>query len=88
LKGLVLFVWKESVVRVFRDKVGAEWDVMVGRESWGMVVAIFVLREGPEPPRQALMDVTAADEGNRVLLGMTEKELQAMLDRSVPKPTE
>lgn len=29
-------------MRRFRDENGAEWDVVVGRESWGTLYALFV----------------------------------------------
>lgn len=74
-------------MRVFRDPTRREWEVVVGRESWGTVVAIFLLREGSEPPRQTLLKVPTANEGDRLLLGMTEEELQALLGQSVLKPT-
>jgi hypothetical protein len=74
-------------VRVFQDPTGREWEVVVGRESWGTVVAIFILRKGSEPPRQSLLEVSSADEGSRLLLGMTQGELQALLGGSVLKPS-
>ena len=75
-------------MRVFQDSTGREWEVAVGRESWGTVVAIFFLRKESEPPRQALLEVSSADDGYRLLLGMTQGELQALLGESVLKPTE
>ena len=75
-------------MRVFKDLLGNEWEVVVGRESWGTVVAIFILRGKDEPPRQALLDVSSWDEGNRILLGMAEDELRDLLGASVLKPTE
>lgn len=75
-------------MRVFRDSTGKEWEVAVGRESWGTVVAIFFLRKEGDPPRQTLLKVSSADEGNRLVLGMTRSELQSLLDESVLKPTE
>jgi hypothetical protein len=75
-------------MRLFRDGAGSEWEVLVGRESWGVVVAIFVVRKGPEPPRQALLEVASADEGNRLLQELSERDLRALLGTSVPKPTE
>lgn len=75
----------EIDVRVFQDSDGREWEVVVGRESWGTVVAIFIPREDSELLHQALLDVTSADEGNRILQGMNLQELQALLGGSVPK---
>lgn len=75
-------------MRAFRDATGREWEAVVGRESWGTVVAIFVPKIESGPPRQALMDVSSADEGNRLLLEMSVEELQDLLVESVVKPTE
>jgi len=75
-------------VRVFQDPTGREWEVVVGRESWGTVVAIFFPRKGSEAPRQSLLETSSADEGNRILLRMTLEELQALFVGSVLKPTE
>ena len=74
-------------MRVLRDPMGREWEVVVGRESWGTVVAIFVPRGWVEPPRQALMSVSSTEEGDRLLLGMKAEELQTLLVSSKPKPT-
>jgi hypothetical protein len=79
---------KGERVRSFLDPEGREWEVVVGRESWGTVVAIFFRKRASEPPRQALLTVSSSDEGNRLLLAMTEEELQALLAASDPKPTE
>jgi len=74
-------------VRVFRDLIGGEWEVVVGRESWGTVVAIFLPREGSSPSRQALMDSSSVHGGTRHLLAMTEEELRGLFMRSGEKPT-
>ncbi len=64
-----------------------EWDAVVGRESWGAVVAIFVPKRGAESPRQTLLNVTSLEKGNRLLREMSEEELRNMLGVSIPKPT-
>ena len=74
-------------MRRFQDPAGREWEVVVGRESWGTVVAIFVATGDPEPPREAMMEVSSADEGNRVLLTMSSEELHELLLASKQKPT-
>lgn len=74
-------------MRLFRDPGGREWEAIVGRESWGTVVAIFLLREESGPPRQTLLEVSSADEGNRLLMEMTPEQLQGLLAGSVLKPT-
>jgi hypothetical protein len=75
-------------VRNFRDEEGAEWEVVVGRESWGTIVAIFVPREGENDPRQTLLDVTSFDRGSRLLREMKEDDLRDLLQISVPKTTD
>ena len=73
-------------MRRFKDPRGVEWEVVVGRESWGTVVAIFVPRGEHASPRQALLDVSSWDEGNRLLLGMSQGDLQDLLMASDEKP--
>jgi len=74
-------------LRIFKDGAGKNWDVVVGRESWGTVVAIFVVQEGPEPPRQTLMNVRSSEEGTRELREMSEEELGDLFEASAAKPT-
>ena len=74
-------------MRLFRDLEGREWEAIVGRESWGTVVAIFLLREESGPPRQILLEGSSADEGARLLMEMTQAQLQELLAVSVLKPT-
>ena len=75
-------------MRNFRDMEGAEWEVVVGRESWGTVVAIFVPKKGGSGPRQTLLDVTSFEKGSRLLREMNEEELEDLLRVSVPKTTD
>jgi hypothetical protein len=73
----------EVNMRRFRDRSGIEWDVVLGRESWGTSVALFV------PPtssdlvvRQAALDSAAADAAMRELDSLDAAALQALFDRS------
>jgi hypothetical protein len=75
-------------VRSFRDTEGHEWEAVVGRESWGTVVAIFVPKKGDGTPRQTLLDVTSFDRGSRFLREISEEELRNLLEASVPKTTD
>lgn len=77
---------EEGTVRAFRDEIGQEWEVMVGRESWGTIVAILVPKKSAGPLRQADLEVPSLGEGNRVVHRMDEKELQMLLRDSVLKP--
>lgn len=73
-------------MRRFMDRAGVAWDVVLGRESWGASVALFV------PPgtsglaaRQAPLKAIAQDEAVRELDGMSDAALQALLDRSTTR---
>jgi hypothetical protein len=70
-------------MRRFQDRRGIAWDVVLGRESWGASVALFV------PPttsdldvRQAPLTASAQDAAMRELEGLDDAALQALLDRS------
>jgi hypothetical protein len=70
-------------VRRFTDRSGVAWEVVLGRESWGTSVALFV------PPtvsdlqvRQAPLRSSAQDAAMRELEDMDDAALQALLDRS------
>lgn len=79
---------EQGQVRTFSDSEGMEWEVVVGRESWGTVVAIFVRKGSPDPPRETLLEVSSWDEGNQQLLEMPVERLRALLDASTPKSME
>ena len=74
-------------MRVFQDEAGREWEVIVGRESWGTVVALFLIRREPGAPRQTYLEVRSVDEGNRLLSGLNVEGLRSLLADSVPKPS-
>lgn len=66
----------------FVDALGNSWDVVVGRESWGAVVALFVpVKSGP-PMRQALLGALSPDEGLRELSALSPEELERLFARS------
>ncbi len=72
-------------MRTFRGSDGREWEVVVGRESWGSLFAIFLPRNGEGDPRQTLLRGTSMDEALRAVLEMEEAELVSLLDQSSPK---
>jgi len=74
-------------MRVFEDDGGNAWDVVVGRESYGTVVAMFFPKSGSELPRQALLDVKPTDEGTRMLRDLSMEALRALLRDSVQRET-
>lgn len=70
-------------MRRFRDRSGIEWDVVLGRESWGTSVALFVPPTSSDlDVRQATLDSAAADAAMRELDGLDDAALQALFDRS------
>lgn len=70
-------------MRRFRDRSGIEWDVVLGRESWGTSVALFVPPTSSDlDVRQATLDSAAADAAMRELDGLDAAALQALFDRS------
>jgi len=71
-------------MRRFRDRTGMLWDVVLGRESWGASVALFV-PDGEGRVRQSALKSVAYDAAIRELDTMDEIELQTLLDRSTPK---
>lgn len=70
-------------MRRFKDQQGEEWDVVVGRASWGAHYALFVpFGTSEQPVRQAPIAAETADAGMRELDALDEAGLQALLDRS------
>ncbi len=75
-------------MRAFRAKNGIEWDVIVGRESWGTVVAMFIPRLGDSPPRQTVLESVSADGALEWIRELSAEQLQDLLDKAELKPTE
>jgi len=70
-------------MRRFRDSGGRGWELWVGRESWGITVALLVPLDGGETRRASLASTTP-DDAERELASMGEEELLTLLSRSVP----
>jgi hypothetical protein len=69
-------------MRRFRDRAGREWDVVLGRASWGAHVALFVPAGHEAPVRQADL-VASGLEGAMDAFGQIDDGgLQSLLDRS------
>lgn len=68
-------------MRRFRDRDGRAWDVVLGRESWGALLALFV-PGGAAPVREAPLPASAYDSAQRLLDELSEAELQQLLDDS------
>jgi hypothetical protein len=76
-------------VRRFTDEGGRVWDVVVGRESWGTLYALFIPvgRGRTEPVRQTLLEASGYEAAQQELDALPPAELNAMLRRSQPKET-
>lgn len=61
--------------------------MVVGRESWGALYAIFVPRKEGEV-RQVILRAESTDDAHRELEAMEREELLSLLDRSEPKELE
>jgi hypothetical protein len=71
-------------MRRFVDREGAAWDVVLGRESWGSLLALFV-PAADGAVRQAPLAASAYDAATQELNQLDDAALQALLDRSTPK---
>ena len=77
---------RRRVLRSFEDDQGRDWDVVVGRESWGALFAIFVPRGSGGEVRQAPLEATSHEAAARELDQMGEEGLRELLGRSRLKP--
>lgn len=71
-------------MRSFEDHSGARWDIVVGRESWGTLLALFVPAgpPGERPVRQAPLSGSGYDEAERELASLDESALHRLFERS------
>lgn len=70
-------------MRNFRDAEGREWDVVVGRESWGTLVLLFSPRVGSDNRVSPLPSETTR-EAEQELLALDDDELRERLAASTP----
>lgn len=68
-------------MRRFIDHEGTDWDVVLGRESWGLLLALFVPR-GAGDVRQAPLSASGYDAATQELNELDDAALQALLDGS------
>lgn len=74
-------------MRGFVDRNGGRWDVVLGRESFGALLALFV-PAGPADARavrQAPLRAVGYDEAERELASLDDAGLQSLFDGSKPK---
>jgi len=72
-------------VRRFEGTDGRAWDVVVGRESWGTLVALFVPIGREAPIRQTVLHADSQDVAMAEIHDATPRELEALLERSTIK---
>jgi hypothetical protein len=73
-------------LRTFTDRLGQRWDVVIGRESWGTLLALFVPAFATRAPvRQAPLRSVAHDAAMQELDTMDDAALQSLLDASTIK---
>ena len=72
-------------MRAFVDDAGNAWEVVLGRESWGRIVAILVPRGDSGPVLEAPMDAAGYEEAGRELDEMSGEALLRLLASAVPK---
>jgi len=69
-------------MRRFRDREGREWDVVLGRASWGAHVALFVPAGHDAAVRQADLAASGLDGAMDEIGEIEVSGLQSLLDRS------
>lgn len=69
-------------MRRFVDRSGREWDVVLGRGSWGVHVALFAPVGHAAAVRQAELGVAALEEAMDRIDVADEADLQTLLDQS------
>ena len=71
-------------MRKFVDANGQSWDVVVGRESWGGLLALFV-PAGNGVARQAGLRAESLDKAEQELEALDDGALNELLNRSKVK---
>lgn len=71
-------------MRRISDNEGQHWDVVVGRESYGMQVYLFMPVDGHGGIRKALMEADTRLDGEQELETADSGFLQDRLAMSVP----
>lgn len=73
-------------MRRFTDEEGRRWDVVLGRESWGTMIALFVPVDGRDDDvRQVVLQAESYAEAQALLGDAGDVELRTMLERGSPK---
>lgn len=77
-------LFEDLGLRRYVDEQGREWDVVLGRESWGSLLALFVPR-GEGVARQAMLAASDYNAAQQELDALDEAALAEMLRVSVEK---
>lgn len=72
----------------FRDEEGRKWEMVVGRESWGGFVVLFIPEDGDPGIRQTAVEASSQGEANRRVDELGRGGWLNLLDRSRPKEME
>lgn len=73
-------------MRRYTDPRGRSWDVIVGRESFGALYALFVpTGETRAETRQTLLSADSQAGAQQAVADMSDEELNELYDRSEPK---
>jgi hypothetical protein len=70
-------------MRRFIDEDGLGWEVIIGRESWGGMIALFVPESGDV--LQKALTAESHAEAQAILDAATEDELRSLLAQAQPK---
>jgi hypothetical protein len=77
-----------DAVRRYADEAGRAWDIVIGRESFGALLALFVPAAGnPDAPRQAMLTADSHAGAEAELDAMEPVDLDGLFERSQPKET-
>jgi hypothetical protein len=71
-------------MRRIRDAEGRDWDVQVGRESYGMHVALFMPVEGGGDVRQSMLAADTWLGAEQYIGDAGDDELRDLLGRARP----
>lgn len=70
----------------YTDPDGRGWDIVLGRESFGALVALFVPVAGnAEPMRQSYLSSESHTAAETELDALDDRGLDALFQRSKPK---
>ncbi|MFO7894277.1 MAG: hypothetical protein R6U63_11120 [Longimicrobiales bacterium] len=73
-------------MRRYTDPRGRDWDIVVGRESFGALYALFVPSgETRAETRQALLQEESKPQAQAAVEAMSDSEIDDLFERAEPK---